>query len=127
MIDKKGNPSPAKLSLRIIEASTSTVAGNALEQAQTSKAKLSQPLISKVSDALTTTSDAWSNQQKLITAFTSLMEKFKPLVKIGDEIAKVRSSLSSDDLRKELIIFLKKIHPYVNVAWTVLSAGMKVS
>ena len=98
LVDRKGNPSPAQLSLRIIEASTSTVAGNALEQVQTSKAKLAQPLISKASDALITTSDTLSNQQNLVASFTSLMKKFEPLVKIGDEIAKVRSSLSSDDL-----------------------------
>ncbi|KAF8698556.1 hypothetical protein AX14_001094, partial [Amanita brunnescens Koide BX004] len=103
LVDRKGNPSPEKLFLRIIEDSASAVAGNALEKAQTSKAKLPQPLVSKASDALTTTSDTLLNQQNLVTSFSSLMKMFEPLIKIGNEVA--------------------KIHPYVNIAWNVLSAG----
>ena len=125
LVDRKGNPSPAKLFLRIIEDSASAVAGNALEKAQTSKAKLPQPLVSKASDALTTTSDTLLNQQNLVTSFSSLMKMFEPLIKIGNEVAKVRSSAPFIG-RSELIIY-QKIHPYVNIAWNVLSAGMKVN
>ncbi|KAF8731614.1 hypothetical protein AX14_004593 [Amanita brunnescens Koide BX004] len=100
LVDREGNPIQAKLFLRIIEESTSAVAGSALEQAQTSSAKLPQLLISKAPDALSTVSD-------LVTSFSSLMTKFEPLIKIGDEVA--------------------KIHPYVNFTWKVLSAGTKVN
>ena len=95
MVDKKGNPSPAKLSVRITQNATSAVAGDALEQAQTFAQKLSQPLVANVSDALTNVSDTLSNQQKLVTSFSSLMKKFEPLIWIADEVAKVRSSVSS--------------------------------
>ena len=95
-----------------------------LGRAKTSATGLSQPLISKISDALTDTSDALSNQQNLVASFNTLMKKFEPWVKIGDEVAKVRSSFSLIGLF-ELINF-PKIHPWVNLAWQVLSAGMKV-
>jgi phage-related minor tail protein len=95
LVDRKGNPSPAKLSVRITQDSTSAVAGDALEQAQTFAQKLSQPLVSNVSDAFTNISDTLSNQQNLVTSFNALMKKFEPLVKIADEVAKVRSSVSS--------------------------------
>jgi hypothetical protein len=94
LVDRKGNPSPAKLSVRISQDSTSVVAGDALERAKTSAKEFSQPLISKVSDALTDTSDTLSNQEDLVASFNTLMKKFEPLVRIGDEVAKVRSSFS---------------------------------
>ena len=98
LVDKKGNPSPAKLSVRIAQDSTFAVAGDALEQAHMFAQKLSQPLASKVSDALTNMSDTLSNQQKLVTSFNGLMKKFEPLIKIADEVAKVRSSVSAPSL-----------------------------
>ena len=72
-------------------------------------------------------SDTLSNQQKLVTSFNGLLKKFEPLIKIADEVAKVRCPVSApslDDLNRP---FPPKIHPYVNFAWQVLSAGMKVS
>jgi hypothetical protein len=95
LFDRKGNPSPAKLSVRITQNSTSSVAGDALELAKKSAKEFSQPLISKMSDALTDTSDTISNQENLVASFDTLMKKFEPLVKIGDEVAKVRSFVSS--------------------------------
>ncbi|KAF8716599.1 hypothetical protein AX14_012292 [Amanita brunnescens Koide BX004] len=68
--------------------------------------ELSQPLISNLSDAVTNISDTASNQQDLVTSFSGLMNKLTPLVKIGVQVG--------------------KIHPYVNFAWQVLSAGMKI-
>ena len=91
LFDKKGDPSPAKLSLRITQNSTSAVAGDTLERAKTSAKEFSQPLISKMSDAFIDTSDTISNQKNLVASFDTLMKKFEPLVKIGDEVAKVRS------------------------------------
>ena len=95
MVDKKGNPSLAKLSVRITQDSASAIAGDALEQTQVSAQKLSQPLVSNVSDNVTNISDTLSNQQKLVASFNALMKTFKPLVKIADEVSKVRSSISS--------------------------------
>jgi hypothetical protein len=66
-----------------------------MEQAQTSAKKLSQPLVSNVPDAFTNISDTLSNQQKLVASFSALMKQLEPLVKIGDEVAKVCSSASS--------------------------------
>jgi hypothetical protein len=95
LVDKKGNPSPAKLSVRITQDSASAVAGDALDQTKTSAQKLLQPIVSDVSDVFTNISDTLSNQQKLVTSFNSLMKKFEPLIKIADEVAKVRSCVSS--------------------------------
>jgi phage-related minor tail protein len=92
LVDGKGNPSLAKLSVQITQDSTSTVAGDAVEQAQMFAQKLSQPLVSNVSDAFTNISDTLSNQQKLVTSFNALMKRVEPLVKMADEVAQVRSS-----------------------------------
>ena len=126
LADKKGNPIPARLYVRVTQNSILVVTGDAKEQAETSAKKLSRALVSDVSGALTNITDALSDQQKLVTSFNSLMKKFEPLIKIADEVAKVRSSIppSLDDLN---LPFLQKIHPYVNFAWQVLSAGLKVS
>jgi hypothetical protein len=126
LVDKEGNPSSARLYVRVTQDSISAVAGDAVEQAQTSAKKLSRPLVSNVSDAFTNTSDTLSHQQKLVTSFDALLMQFKPLVKIGDEISKVCSLFFPVMIRINLFSF-QKIHPYVNFAWTVLSAGMKVS
>jgi len=96
LVDKKGNPSPARLSLRVTQDSTSAVAGGAVEQAQASAQKLLGPVVvADVSDAITNAVNAVSNQQTLITPFEALMDKLGVLVKIGDEIAKVCSSVFS--------------------------------
>jgi hypothetical protein len=98
LVDRNGNPSPAKLSVRITQDSASAVAGDALEQTKTSTLKLSQPIVSDVSGAFTNISDTLSNEQNLVTSFNALMKKIEPLVKIADEVAKVRSSVSSPSL-----------------------------
>ena len=123
LVDKQGNPSPAQLYVRVTHDSMLVVAGDAKEQAGRSAKKLSQPLVSDVSDTLTNISDTLSDQQKLVASFNSLMKKFEPLIKI----AKVRSSISPPSLDDLNLPFLQKIHPYVNFAWQVLSAGLKVS
>jgi phage-related minor tail protein len=95
-VDKKGNPSAVQLSVRVTQDSTSSaVAANAIQQAQTSAQQLSQPLVSTMSDAFADISDTMSNQQNLVTSFNALMKRLEPLVKIGDEVAKVCSSVSS--------------------------------
>ena len=65
------------------------MAGDAVEQAQTSAQGLTPPLATKVSDAVTNISDTWTNQQNLVVLFDSLMKKLGVLVKVGDEVAKV--------------------------------------
>jgi len=78
-----------------------------VEQVQTAAQKLSQPVVSNLSDAVTNATNAISNQQNLIISFDALMKKLGVLVKVGDEVA--------------------KIHPCVSLAWQMLSAGMKWS
>ena len=74
-----------------------------MEQAQTAVKTLSQPL---VPDHL---SDTLSNGQSLVMSCGALLEQSGSLIKIGDEIAKVCSSVSSvlDDL-KILPFFLNR-------------------
>jgi hypothetical protein len=74
-----------------VQDSASAVAGDAIKQAQSSANQLLQPLISNVSDVVTNISDTVANQQNLVTSFDALMKLLLPLVKIGDEVAKVCS------------------------------------
>ena len=90
LADKHGNPIPSRLYVRITQDPILVVAGDAKEQAETSAEKLSRPLDSDVSGVLTNISDTLSDQQKLVTSFNALMKKFEPLIKIADEVAKVR-------------------------------------
>jgi hypothetical protein len=87
----------------------SAVAGDAVEQAKASAQKLLGPVVvANVFDAVTNTANAASNQQNLITTFEALMNKLGVLVKIGDEVAKVCSSLSSLIARPKLVFLLLK-------------------
>ena len=88
MVDRKGNSSSAKLSVRIKQDSFAVV-GDALEQTQAFAQRLSQPLVSN---------HDVSDQQKLVISFNAFKKKFKSLVKIAEEVAKVRSSPSLDSL-----------------------------
>jgi hypothetical protein len=108
LVDKRGNSSPVRLSIRITQNSTSAIAGAALEQAQTAAQKLSEPLVANVSDVVTNAANAVSNQQNLITSFDALMMKLGVLVTIGDEVAKVCSSVSSSLLYHLNLLFHKK-------------------
>jgi hypothetical protein len=65
------------------------VAGDAVEQAQTSAQGLALPLATDVSDTVTNISNTQTNQRDLITSFDALMKKLGVLVKVGDEVAKV--------------------------------------
>jgi hypothetical protein len=59
---------------------------------------LPQPLVGNVVDTLTNVSNALSNQQNLVASFDALMKKLGVLVKVGDEVAKVRSGSSVSSL-----------------------------
>ena len=86
LVDKEGNPSAARLHVRVTQDSMFTIANDVMEQAQSSK--FPQPLDSHAFDAL-------SDQRSLVTSFGTVLELIKPLVKIGDEIAKVCSLVFS--------------------------------
>ena len=60
-----------------------------------SAGRLLQPLVPNVSDTVISISDTVANQQNLVTSFDALMKQLAPLVKIGDEVAKVCSVSSS--------------------------------
>jgi len=77
-----------------------------VERAQTAAQKLSPPPIVNGIDGVTNLAGTGSNQMTLETSLGSLLGKVEILVKIGDEVA--------------------KIHPYVNFAWQVLSAGFNI-
>jgi len=64
-----------------------------VEQAQTSARKLTTPLVVSMSNTVTNLADTVSNPQSLMTSFDSLLSKVGILVKIGDEVAKVRPLL----------------------------------
>jgi hypothetical protein len=64
-----------------------------MEQARIAAQKLAHPLVDNVSDTFTSVSNTMSNQQNLVTSFTALITKIEPLLKIGDEVAKVNSCL----------------------------------
>ncbi|KIL58336.1 hypothetical protein M378DRAFT_170769 [Amanita muscaria Koide BX008] len=93
--------------IQVAEQSTTSAISRAVEQAQASEQQLSPPRLTKMSDAVTSLANTASNQTDLVTSFDCLLDKVAILVKIGNEVA--------------------KIHPYVNFAWQVLSAGLKVS
>jgi hypothetical protein len=84
LVDKEGNPSSARLYVRVTQDSISAVAGDVVEQAQMSAKKLSRPPVPDVSGAV-------SDKQSLVTSFDALLMQFRPLIKIGDEISKVCS------------------------------------
>ena len=80
LVDKEGNPSPARLYVRVTQDSMTTVADHAMEQAQS--AEFSRVLDSQVLDAL-------SDKRSLATSIGAVLKLIKPLAMIGDEIAKV--------------------------------------
>jgi hypothetical protein len=87
LVDKDGNPSAARLYVRVTQDSMSAVADHAVELAQAS-AKFPRPLDSYVFGTLL-------DKQSLATSIGAVLKLIKPLVKIGDEIAKVCSLVFS--------------------------------
>ena len=86
LVDKKGNLTAARLYVRVTQDSISAAADHAIEQAQS--AEFSQVVDSQVLDTL-------SDKQSLATSIDAVLKLIKPLVKIGDEIAKVCSLVFS--------------------------------
>ena len=102
----------------------SDAAGDNVEYAQTAAQKLSSPPIVNTVDGGTNLAGTVSNQMGLATSLGSLLGKVEILVKIGDEVAKVSLSYVR---APRTVLKQSQIHPYVNFAWQVLSAGFKVS
>lgn len=78
-----------------------------------------------VADAMDTAGNTLTAiaQSDLVASLTTLVDNLAIVVKIGDEIAKVRlqRSLSCTSL------IILQIHPWASLAWNVLSVGLKVS
>ena len=90
MTDKRGNPSPGRLTIRIAQLSMSAVASAAVEQAQLSGKQLPQPLVvNTMANTVTDLTNTASNQQNLVTSFGSLLDKVGVLLTVGDKVAKV--------------------------------------
>ena len=89
LVEKGEIPVLVPLSIRVTQQSTSFVAGEAIEQAQTSVQKLSEPPVAGLPDVVKNVTNVVSNQN-LITSSDSLMKKIGVLVKVGNEVAKVR-------------------------------------
>jgi hypothetical protein len=68
----------------------SAVAGTVVEQALHSGKNLLQPLVvNTISNSVTGFTNTASNQQDLITSFSSLLDKVGILLTVGDEVTKV--------------------------------------
>ncbi|KZP17410.1 hypothetical protein FIBSPDRAFT_1046916 [Athelia psychrophila] len=96
-----------KLAVRIVESST-TALSNTMDRLEGVSETLTAPGPTAVTDAMSAAGEAVTSlsQSDLVGSFQMLVEKLGILVKIGDEIA--------------------KIHPWVNLAWNVLSVGLKL-
>jgi len=97
LIDGQGKPFASRLAVRIAETSMSDITCT-VEQAKTAEQQLAPPQVAEMSGTVTMIADTIS--------FGPLLDKVKGLLKVGSEVA--------------------KIHPYINFAWQVLSAGLNM-
>ncbi|KZP17443.1 hypothetical protein FIBSPDRAFT_957250 [Athelia psychrophila] len=96
-----------KLAVRIIESST-TALSSTIDRLKGLSETPTAPGPTAVMDTMSAAEEAVTAlaQLDLVGSFVILVDKLGILVKIGDEIA--------------------KIHPWVNLAWNVLSVGLKL-
>ncbi|KZP21272.1 hypothetical protein FIBSPDRAFT_1044227 [Athelia psychrophila] len=96
-----------KLAVRITESAT-TALSSTMDRLEGLSETLTAPGLTAVTGAMSAAGEAVTSlsQSDLVGSFQMLVEKLGILVKIGDEIA--------------------KIHPWVNLAWNVLSVGLKL-
>ncbi|KIJ24764.1 hypothetical protein M422DRAFT_274387 [Sphaerobolus stellatus SS14] len=106
LTDKEGKPSTGRLYFRVQQQTAEALGRVAVEEARKAAQKLSSSLVTQAVDSAGSITNLVSNQEDIVTSFASLLSKVDGLVKLADEIA--------------------KIHPYVNFAWQVLSAGFKM-
>jgi hypothetical protein len=102
----------------------SNLAGDDMKHAQLAAQKLSSLPIVNAADGVTNIVGTVSNQMGLVTSMGSLLGKVDMLVKIGDEVAKVCLYYVC---AHRIVLKWSQIHPYINFAWQVLSAGFRVS
>ena len=93
LTNEKGNPTTGRLTVRIAQKSIAAVDA-VIQQVQPLAQNLSRPA-ANITDTVTNVTDTIANQHTLITSFESLLAKVGVLLKVGDEVAKVCSSLSS--------------------------------
>jgi len=121
LTDKRGNKN-GRLSIRVTEQLTS-VAVSALEQVRAAGKKLLLAPVTKVLEDTTGLNNPVPKQRDIETSIRSLLGKLEILIKVGDQVAKVcLGSLCSTLIALRLL----QINPYVNFAWQVLSAALKV-
>jgi hypothetical protein len=89
LVGKQGDLTTGRLTVQIEEKSVSAI-GAAVTETQASSQKISQPLVSGVADKAANLPNVVSNQ---VTNFDVLLNKMGVLIKIGDEVAKVWSTL----------------------------------
>ncbi|KZP21267.1 hypothetical protein FIBSPDRAFT_1044225 [Athelia psychrophila] len=96
-----------KLAVRITESAT-TALSSTIDSLEGLPETLTAPAPTAVTDAMSDAGAALAalSQSDLVGSFKILVDKLGLLVKIGDEVA--------------------KIHPWVNLAWSVLSVGLKL-
>lgn len=119
----KGKPT-CKLAVRITERST-TALTSTMDRLAGLPETLVAPGPTKVTDAMGAAGDAVAAlaQSDQSGSIETLLGTIGVLVKIGDEIAKVRTHTSF----YPTFLIVWQIHPWVNLAWSVLSIGLKVS
>ncbi|KAF7976608.1 hypothetical protein HWV62_6110 [Athelia sp. TMB] len=114
-----------KLVLRIVESLT-TPLSSAVERLSSMNPESTAPSPTViVTDAMRAAGDtvAALTQSDLAGSLTTLLDKVGILVKIGDEIAKV----PVHRILRRAVLTVRQIHPWVNLAWNVLSVGLKLA
>ncbi|KAF7970202.1 hypothetical protein HWV62_24790 [Athelia sp. TMB] len=101
------NRDNCKVTMRVVE-STATPLDSAMDRLAEVPAASAPPALAAAADAISSAGEVVAGlaQSDLVGSLASLVESMSIMVKIGDEIA--------------------KIHPWANLAWNVLSVGLKM-
>ena len=105
MTDKRNQPTGGRLIVHIVPTSPLAIS-TVIEQAQEAGQKL--------------------EKKDMASVFRSLLEKVNVLVTLGNSVSKVWVLLPDTFFLLIALIF-HQIHPYVNLAWQVLSVGLQVN
>lgn len=112
-----------KLIVRVAEGSA-TALGNTVDRLEGVAANFTATAPITAADIASATGDAVTSvvESDLVESLTALFNSLGILVKVGDEISKVRLSCR---LGRSVLILLQ-IHPWLSLAWNVVSVGLKV-
>ncbi|KAF7980717.1 hypothetical protein HWV62_37189 [Athelia sp. TMB] len=101
------NRDNCKVTMRVVE-STATPLDSAMDRLAEVPAASVPPALAAAADAISSAGEVVAGlaQSDLVGSLASLVESMSIMVKIGDEIA--------------------KLHPWANLAWNVLSVGLKM-